>query len=316
MTARKYAILSTISIFTPMQHLPIHPSGPTFSRIIAGAWRWNSIPTATIEQLINTALDLGITTFDHADIYGDYSNERSFGDVLARQPHLVKKMQLVTKCGIKLPSSKKPEHRVKHYDSSKSHIIQSAETSLRLLHTDHIDLLLIHRPDPLMDIFEVADAFGQLKQQGKVLHFGVSNFTVSQFDLLQSALPFPLVTNQVELSLFCTSALFDGTIEQLYKHRASAMAWSPLGGGRTFIAEDEVTRRIREKVEEISSKYNNASTTQIFLAWILKHPSKIFPVIGTSKPERLKESADSIDINLDTQDWYEMLKAVRGTDVA
>lgn len=299
-----------------MQHLPIHPSGPTFSRIIAGAWRWNSIPSNTIEELINTALDEGITTFDHADIYGDYSNERSFGEVIARQPHLLKKMQIVTKCGIKLTSSKKPDHRVKHYDSSKAHIIQSAEASLKNLHTDNIDLLLIHRPDPLMDVTEVADAFNQLKKDGKVKYFGVSNFTTFQFDLLQSALSFPLVTNQIELSLFCVAPMFDGTIEQLYKHKASAMAWSPLGGGRTFIAEDEQTRRIKDKVNELSSKYNNATTTQFFIAWLLKHPSKIFPVIGTSKPERLREAAKSVNLQLDTQDWYDMLKAVRGNDVA
>jgi predicted oxidoreductase len=269
-----------------------------------------------IEQLINTALEEGITTFDHADIYGDYSNEKSFGDVLAQQPHLAKKMQLVTKCGIKLTSSKRPEHRVKHYDSSKDHIILSAENSLKNLHTDHIDLLLIHRPDPLMNIHEVADAFSQLKQQGKVLSFGVSNFTTSQFDLLQSALPFPLVTNQIELSLFCMAPLFDGTVEHLYRLKASAMAWSPLGGGRTFVAEDEVTQRIKHKVSELSSKYNDATTTQFFIAWLLKHPSNIFPVVGTSKPERLREAAESINLKLDTQDWYEMLKAVRGNDVA
>jgi predicted oxidoreductase len=298
-----------------MQHLAIHPSGPTFSRIIAGAWRWNSVPANTIGQLIHTALDQGITTFDHADIYGDYGNEKTFGEVIARQPALVKKMQLVTKCGIKLRSSKKPEHRINHYDSSKEHIVKSAENSLSLLHTDHIDLLLIHRPDPLMDVEEVVAAFDQLKKDGKVLHFGVSNFTTTQFDLLQSALSFPLVTNQIELSLFCTAPLFNGVIEQLYKMRASAMAWSPLGGGRTFIAEDEVSRRIREKVTEFSGKYNNASTTQFFISWLLKLHSKIFPVIGTSKPERLIEAAKSIDLNLDTQDWYEMLKAVRGKDV-
>jgi predicted oxidoreductase len=298
-----------------MQHLKIHPSGPTFSRIIAGAWRWNSVTADTIEQLINTSLDLDITTFDHADIYGDYGNEKTFGEVLARQPQLAKKMQLVTKCGIKLTSSKRPEHRVKHYDSSGDHIIKSAENSLSLLHADHIDLLLIHRPDPLMDVEEVAAAFSQLKKDGKVLHFGVSNFTTTQFDLLQSALPFPLVTNQVELSLFCTTPLFNGTIEQLYKMKASAMAWSPLGGGRTFIADDEVSRRIRQTVDELSAKYNNATTTQFFIAWLLKHPSKIFPVIGTTKPERLSEAARSIDLKLDTQDWYEMLKAVTGKDV-
>lgn len=298
-----------------MQHLPIHPTGPTFSRIIAGAWRWNSVPASTIEQLINTALDEGITTFDHADIYGDYGNETTFGEVIARQPQLAKKMQLVTKCGIKLRSSKRPEHRINHYDSSKAHIIKSAENSLSLLHVDHIDLLLIHRPDPLMDVEEVASAFGQLKKDGKVLHFGVSNFTTTQFDLLQGALPFPLVTNQIELSLFCTAPLFNGTIEQLYRQKASAMAWSPLGGGRTFVAEDEVSRAARAKVSELAGKYNNATTTQFFIAWLLKHPSKIFPVVGTSKPERLIEAARSIDVALDTQDWYEMLKAVRGRDV-
>ena len=299
-----------------MQQLPIHPAGPTFSRIIAGAWRWNSIPASAIETMINTALDEGITTFDHADIYGDYSNEQSFGDVLARQPQLAKKMQLVTKCGIKLTSSKKPEHRVKHYDSSKEHILLSAENSLKNLHVDRIDLLLIHRPDPLMNIHEVAEAFTRLRDQGKVLSFGVSNFTTSQFELLQSALPFPLVTNQIELSLFCMAPLFDGTVEHLYKHKASAMAWSPLGGGRTFVAEDEVSRRITNKINDLAHKYNNATTTQFYIAWLLKHPSNIFPVIGTSKPERLREAAKSIELKLEIQDWYELLKAVRGTDVA
>lgn len=294
----------------------LHPSGPAFSRIIAGAWRWNNLAAADLEHLINTSLDLGITTFDHADIYGDYGNEKSFGDVIARQPHLVKKMQLVTKCGIKLTSSKKPAHTVKHYDSSKQHIIQSAENSLDVLHAERIDLLLIHRPDPLMDVDEVAEAFSRLKKDGKVNHFGVSNFTTSQFDLLQSALSFPLVTNQVELSVFCTAPLFDGTIEQLYKHKASPMAWSPLGGGRTFTAEDEVSRRVREKISDLASKYNGASQTQFFLAWLMKHPSKIFPVVGTSKPDRLRDAARSVELKLDTQDWYEILKAVRGADVA
>jgi predicted oxidoreductase len=299
-----------------MQHLPIHPSGPTFSRIIAGVWRWNTVSTDAIEKLINTSLDLGITTFDHADIYGEYSNEKSFGDVLRRQPALVKKMQLVTKCGIALTSSKRPEHRVKHYNTSKEHIIKSAESSLSLLNTDHVELLLIHRPDPLMDIEEVAAAFDQLKKQGKVLSFGVSNFTPSQFDLLQSALSFPLVTNQLEVSLLRTDPLFDGTIDQLYKLRTSAMAWSPLGGGKTFVAEDEVSRRVKNKCNELASKYNGASPTQFYISWLLRHPSNIFPVVGTTRPERLIEAAKSIDVNLEMQDWYELLKAARGSDVA
>ncbi len=299
-----------------MQHANLHPDGPKFSRIIAGAWRWNTVPTTVIEQLIHTSLDLGITTFDHADIYGDYSNEQSFGDVVARNKSLLQKMQLVTKCGIKLTSGKKPEHRIKHYDSSKEHILRSAEKSLALLHADSIDLLLLHRPDPLMDVEQVCEAFTQLRQQGKVRHFGVSNFTRSQFALLQSALPFPLVTNQIELSLIRNEPIYDGTIDQLYQHKASAMAWSPLGGGRVFVAEDEVTRRVNHKMDELSERYQHATRTQFFLAWLLKHPSKIFPVVGTSKPERLHEAAAAINVQLDVQDWYELLKAAKGHDVA
>jgi predicted oxidoreductase len=299
-----------------MQLLPIHPAGPTFSRIIAGVWRWNTVSTDAIEKLINTSLDLGITTFDHADIYGDYSNEKSFGEVLRRDPSLANRMQLVTKCGIALTSSKRPEHRVKHYNTSKEHIIKSLETSLSLLNTDHLDLLLLHRPDPLMNTDEVAAAFDQLKKQGKVLSFGVSNFTTSQFDLLQSALPFPLVTNQVEVSLLRTTPLFDGTIDQLYRLKASAMAWSPLGGGKTFTAEDEVSRRVKNKAGELASKYNGATQTQFYISWLLRHPSNIFPVVGTTRPERLSEAAKSIDVNLDTQDWYDLLKAARGSEVA
>lgn len=166
-----------------------------------------------------------------------------------------------------------------------------------------------------MDIDQVAEAFTQLNKQGKVLHFGVSNFTTSQFALLQSALSFPLVTNQVELSLVRNEPIYDGTIDQLYQHRASAMAWSPLGGGRVFVAEDEVTRRVNHKMDELAPRYQNATRTQFFLAWLLKHPSTIFPVVGTSKPERLHEAAGAINVSLDVQDWYELLKAAKGHDV-
>jgi len=305
-----------------MQHLPIHPSGPTFSRIIAGAWRWNSIGTDAIEKLINTALDEGITTFDHADIYGDYSNEQSFGEVLGRQPQLVKKMQLVTKCGIKLTSSKKPEHRVKHYDSSKEHILLSAENSLKNLRTDHIDLLLIHRPDPLMDIHEVADAFTQLKKGGKVLSFGVSNFTTSQFDLLQSALSFPLVTNQIELSLFCMAPLFDGTIEHLYKHKVSAMAWSPLGGGRLYRDGDEAAARVRAACAEMAPRYASAaqggqppSADVLAMAWILALPAEPLVVVGTNKLDRVRAAAAAASIRLAREDWYALWTAAQGRGI-
>src|SRR5688572_18573783 len=218
-----------------MQKELIHPQGPSFSRIIAGAWRWHEVLSDVIEKLIRTALDEGITTFDHADIYGDHANEEIFGNIIRKNPVLRNKMELVTKCGIKFPSANRPKSWAKHYDTSKEHILWSAENSLKMLGTDRIDLLLIHRPDPLLDPHEVATAFTQLRQQGKVLHFGVSNFTTTQFELLQSNLPFPLVTNQIELSLTCHTALFDGTLDVLMKNKTSPMAWSPLGGGKSIV---------------------------------------------------------------------------------
>src|SRR4051812_448909 len=163
----------------------LHLSGLECSRIIAGAWRWNEVDATVVDKLIRTSLDEGITSFDHADIYGAYNNEKIFGDALKGHSALRQKMQLITKCGIKLLSPKFPDTWIKHYDTSKSHIINSVEQSLTNLGTDFIDLLLIHRPDPLMDAEEVAETFALLKQNGKVLHFGVSNFTATQFELLQ-----------------------------------------------------------------------------------------------------------------------------------
>lgn len=292
-----------------MHQLRIHPQGPSFSRMIAGAWRWNSVSSSVMEQLIQTSLDNGVDTFDHADIYGDYSNEALFGEVIKKNPLLASKMKLISKCGIKLLSGKKTDHRIKHYDTSKQHIIQSAEQSLKLLGIDHLDLLLIHRPDPLMNAAEVAEAFSALKKQGKVLHFGVSNFTASQFDLLQSYLSFPLVTNQIEISLFNHQSLFDGSLDHLYKLKTSAMAWSPLGGGKSMQGE------VVHKLQSLQQKYK-VSESQLLYAWLLKHPSTIFPVMGTTKPERIVEGVKAINIDLDRQDWFEMLKIATGKEVA
>ncbi len=290
-----------------IQKQKIHPEGPAFSRIIAGAWRWHTVSPVVLERLINTALDCGITTFDHADIYGDHGNEEIFGNVLKKNPSLRSKMELISKCGIKFPSSKRPTAWVKHYDSSKEHIIWSAENSLKMLGTDRLELLLIHRPDPLLDPHEVAEAFSLLRQHGKVQHVGVSNFTPSQFRMLQHHLPYPLVTNQIEISLSKIDSLFNGDLDLLMEFNASAMAWSPLGGGKTL----EVDER---EVFNKAAKYN-ASYSQLSLAWLMKHPSKIFPIIGTTQPERITEAARSTDINLDRQDWFEMLKWVMGKEV-
>lgn len=286
-----------------MERKHTHLKGPEFSRIIAGAWRWNNVDVAS---LIRTSLDVGITTFDHADIYGDYENEKIFGDALRKTGVNRRSIQLVTKCGIKLLSGKQPDTRVKHYDTSKEHILASVDNSLSNLGVDYIDLLLIHRPDPMMDPEEVSQAFGLLKQSGKVLHFGVSNFSATQFEMLQSYLPFPLVTNQIELSLSRLHSLYDGTVDVLQKHKTCPMAWSPLGGGKLMSASNELFAA--------KSKYN-ASDMQMSLAWLLKHPSGIFPVIGTTQADRIKESAEATGINLDRQDWFQMLKVAMGNDV-
>ena len=289
-----------------MEHSALHESGPILSRIISGAWRWNK-PELEIKRLIDASLSVGITTFDHADIYGDHTNEEIFGNVLRKNPSLRNQMELVTKCGIKFKSDKRPKTWVKHYDTSKEHILWAAENSLKMLNTDHIDLLLIHRPDPLLNPIEVAEAFGLLKQSGKVLHFGVSNFSPTQFEMLQAYMAFPLVTNQLEISLSCIDSLFDGGLDVLMKHKVSPMAWSPLGGGKL----------VSENRGNMFSKANHyqATESQLSLAWLLRHPSQIFPVIGTTKPERIIESAKAIDIKMDRQDWFEMLKVVMGKEM-
>lgn len=289
-----------------MERKKIHKEGPEFSRIITGAWRWN-LDERHVEQLIQKSLDVGMTTFDHADIYGDHGNEEIFGNVIRKNPSLRQRMEVVTKCGIKFPSKKRSSSWVKHYDTSKQHIIWSVDNSLKMLNTDHIDLLLIHRPDPLLNPVDVSDAFTTLKQSGKVLHFGVSNFTPTQFEMLQAYLSFPLVTNQLEISITHNAPLFDGSLDILMKHRVSPMGWSPLGGGK--LMEGDKTDLFKK------ASHYKANDAQLSLAWLLKHPSTIFPVIGTTKPERIVESSKAIDIDLDLQDWFEMLKVAQGKEM-
>lgn len=208
----------------------------SFSRIIHGLWRladWNQSKEDTL-SLIQYNIENGITTFDHADIYGSYTCEALFGEALNLQPSTREKMEIVTKCGIVLPSDNRPEHKTHHYNTSKKHILTSVENSLQNLKTDYIDLLLVHRPDPFMNGEEVAEAFTQLKDEGKVRHFGVSNFKNHQWNMLQSYLPFPLITNQIELSAYNLENFEDGTLNLCQEKRVAPMAWSPLAGGAIF----------------------------------------------------------------------------------
>ncbi|GIN62781.1 oxidoreductase [Robertmurraya siralis] len=290
----------------------------SFSRIIQGLWRLNEWPLSDegLLSLIEKCLELGITTFDHADIYGGYQNEALFGKALALKPSIREKIELVTKCGIKLVSKARPEHKIKHYDTSKEHIMMSVENSLRNLEADYLDVLLIHRPDPFIDPGEVAEAFTRLNEAGKVKHFGVSNFTPSQFEMLNSYLPFPLVTNQIEISVSQLQPFQDGTIDQCLQKRVAPMAWSPLAGGAIFSGEDEKSVRIKKALQEVGEELGIAEIDKIMLAWLLLHPAKIMPIIGSGKMERIKAAAESLQIALTRQQWFKIWIASTGKDVA
>ncbi len=292
-------------------------SGPFFSRIALGAWRLadSRLEAREILTLVRAAVELGITTFDHADIYGGYACEKLFGDALAGDPGLRQQLQLVTKCGIKLVSPKRPDHRFKHYDTGCAHIVASVENSLTQLRAERIDLLLIHRPDPLMDADEVARAFVDLKQAGKVVHFGVSNFTPSQFDLLASRLPFALVTNQIQISVLHLDALENGTLDHHQRLRICPMAWSPLDGGRLLKEDSARAHRVREMLAVVG-KECGATPEQTAIAWVLMLPSKPLPVLGTTNIQRLRALADAERVKLTREQWFKIWTASMGHDVA
>lgn len=296
-----------------VQRITLAPQGPEFSRFVMGYWRlmdWNMSPLQ-LASFIEEHLDLGITTVDHADIYGGYQCESAFGEALKLVPALRQRMEIVTKCGI--ATTAKPENALGHYITDSAHIIKSAEQSLVNLATDHIDLLLIHRPDPLMDADEMAEAFLNLHQSGKVRHFGVSNFTPAQFALLQSRLPFTLATNQVEISPVHQPLLLDGTLDQLQQLRIRPMAWSCLGGGRLF--NDDEFQPLRDELETVACELNAESIEQVVYAWILHLPSKPLPIIGSGKIERVRSALAAEELQMSRQQWFRIRKAALGYDV-
>jgi predicted oxidoreductase len=266
-------------------------------------------------NFIEKIIDLGITSFDHADIYGDYRCEELFGEALALKPEIRKDIQLITKCGIKLISKNRPEHKIKHYDTSKEHIISSVENSLENLKTDYLDLLLIHRPDPPMDPDQVAEAFKSLKKQGKVLNFGVSNFKPVEFDMLSSSLDFPLVTNQIEVSVMALENFENGSLDKCLEKGISPMAWSPLAGGSVFNSNQERAARVRKTLVKIKEETNAESIAQLMYAWILKHPANIIPIVGSGKINRIKEAVSSLAVEISREQWFEILQSSRGREV-
>ncbi|HKN03889.1 MAG TPA: aldo/keto reductase family oxidoreductase [Buttiauxella sp.] len=296
-----------------VQRITIAPQGPEFSRLVMGYWRlmeWN-MSARQLASFIEEHVDLGITTADHADIYGGYQCEAAFGDAMRLVPHLRQKMEIVTKCGIATTAN--PDHALGHYITDKSHIISSADTSLQKLATDYLDLLLIHRPDPLMDADEVAEAFTSLHQSGKVRHFGVSNFTPAQFTLLQSRLPFTLATNQVEISPVHQPTILDGTLDQCQQLRIHPMAWSCLGGGSLF--NDEAFQPLRDELRAVGDELGAETIEQVVYAWVMRLPAKPLPIIGSGKIERVRSAIHSLSLDMSRQQWFRIRKAALGYDV-
>lgn len=290
-------------------------SAPQLSPVVAGMWRlheWGLDVPARV-RWIEQALELGVSSFDHADVYGGYTVEALFGEALAAAPGLRQRLQIVGKCGIRLVSPERPAHRAKAYDSSRAHLLASVDASLRALRTDRLDLLLLHRPDLLLEPDEVADTFARLRAAGKVLHFGVSNFAPSQLALLHKR--WPLVTNQIEFSPLQMRALADGTLEQCVDLGLRPMAWSPLGGGRLISGDDEQARRVRTLLEELGRAHGGASACTMAYAWLLRHPSRPHPIAGSRRIASLREAVAALDIRLTHEDWYRVWQASMGAEL-
>ncbi|MFC0350102.1 aldo/keto reductase [Undibacterium danionis] len=294
--------------------LQIAPNGPEFSRIVLGLWRlssWQMSPAQRV-AFLQAALDLGITTIDQADIYGDYTSETLLGEAFAYAPGLSQQFQIVTKCGIQFPAALRPAQTSHIYNTTAQHIIASAENSLRSMQIDAIDLLLIHRPDPLMDADEIAEAFSQLHASGKVKYFGVSNFTNAQFELLHSR--YPLVTNQVECSLMQMAPIYDGSFDLCQRLRIAPMIWSALAGGALFSDAGENAQAIRVCLEDIAQQLD-VSSSCVALAWLLNLPSRPLVLTGSSRVSVLEEAIQAAQLRLSREHWFDLWRAAKGFDI-
>lgn len=273
------------------------------SPIIAGVMNWGvwdkNLNTNEFTHLINLFIENGITTFDHADIYGGYTTEASFGKALSESKIDRKKIQLITKCGIQYVSENRPNNSIKHYEYSKDYIIWSAENSLKNLQTDYLDVFLLHRPSPLMQADEIAEAVLKLKADGKILSFGVSNFTSSQTELLRQKTEISF--NQVQFSATHHEAMLDGSLDYMQVHNIKPMAWNPLG--TVFRENTDQTFRLRQLLAKLVEKYRIGSDI-ILLAWIMQHPAGISPVAGTVNSGRIQQLMKAKSLVLDKQDWF------------
>ncbi len=284
------------------------------SPLIHGHWRlqeWN-FSDRKLLKLTEQLIELGITTFDHADIYGNYSCEQLFGNALALNKNLRNNIQIITKCGIKPVSNRFPKRQTGYYDYSFDHIISSVNNSLENFKTGHIDLLLLHRPSPFFNPEEVAEAFYKLKQQGKVLHFGVSNFNPDQYEMLNGFLKDALVTNQVEISPYCLDHFDNGNIEFFLKKKIKPLAWSPLAGGKILNPESEKEKRIFSALSKVADELEVKSIDKVVYSWLYKHPAHVIPILGSGKISRIKKAIEAFDIEMSTEQWFEIYIASLG----
>ncbi len=287
------------------------------SPIVHGHWRladWK-LNSQELLKLTEQCIELGITSFDHADIYGNYECESLFGESLKLDKGLRKNIQIISKCGIKLLSDKYPKRKVKIYDYSYEHIMESVENSLKNLNTDYLDLLLLHRPAPFFNAEEVAKAFSELKAQGKVKQFGVSNFNIIQFETLQKYCDMNLVTNQVEISPYCLEHFDNGNMDFFVKEKIQPMAWSPLAGGVLFSPNDAKSVNVRQALIQVAMELQIASIDIIAYAWLMKHPANVIPIVGSGKLERIKTAVEAQKTEMNMEQWYRIYIAANGEEL-
>lgn len=294
-----------------MDKIYLSDSGPKVSPAVYGFWRWedtSATGVAAMEKIINLCLDLGINTFDHADVYGGYQCEELFGNVIKQRSFKREEIVLFTKCGVVLPHPNRPDVRVKYYDTSAAHILKSVENSLKKLHTDYIDIFLLDQLDPLSNLEETALTLERLRTTGKIRNIGVANFSVFQHQLLASYLRVPLVTNHIELNVLNTTSLDNGQLDYIKQRYMRPLAAAPLAGGRIENGTDELAIRVHYKLEELAKKYGG-NVESIAVAWLIKLGA--LPLIGTLNEQRIRNIVNAFKINLDQQDWYELYNASR-----
>lgn len=286
--------------------------GLSFSRIVYGLWRLGDdadTSPAHVQAKIEACLEQGITTMDQADIYGEYMAEEIMGAGLT--PALKDQIEIVTKCDIVAPCGRFSDAKVKYYDTSRAHILKSVDDSLRLMGIDKIDLLLVHRPDPFMDHHETGAALDEVVASGKVRAVGVSNFKPWDWTLLQSAMKAKLVTNQIELSLTAHDGFTNGDVAFLQERGLPPMAWSPLGGGSLMTADTDLARLMDQIAAE-----SGTDRAAVATAWLLAHPARILPVMGTNNLGRIAKISDALKVEMGRERWFELYTAALGREVA